>query len=154
VAIGIVDALETIGVDDRHGTRAPITTTALDFALEVFEKIPTVLQVCELVRGGKDVQLLVGLCQIDLPCPQFEKIARPGDEFDIVDGLAQKVVCTGFEGLVQRFLLFFPRDHDDRDVLQVKDTSKLAEEFHAVHLRHVVVEQDEVRRRLRASRFM
>jgi hypothetical protein len=27
-------------------------------------------------------------------------VARPGDEFDVVDGLAQKVVGAGFQGSV------------------------------------------------------
>ena len=77
-----------------------------------------------------------------------QDVLDPSQQLALLDGLAQKVGCTGAQGLEQIVFAGLRRQHDDRCRQGITDRPDRVHHGIAVHVGHVDVEQDQVRTRL------
>ncbi len=104
----------------------------------------TVLQVpLQPVGAARQQELLVA---------HLEEISRPRGEFVMVDWTLQEVGGAGFQGLEPEFPVLVDGHDDDRQVDKRRQFPDSANEFRSVHLRHLVVADDEIRRVLAQPR--
>ena len=75
---------------------------------------------------------------------QFEHVAHPGAELMAVDRFRQEVVCAQIQRLVTHFALVAGSDHEDRQAVPVAVSPYPAQKLQPIHLRHHVVEDDQV----------
>src|SRR5262249_13766378 len=77
---------------------------------------------------------------------QLEQIARPRDELVVIDRALEKVGGAGLQRAQAEAALLVDGEHDDRDFRQARQFEEAEDELRAVHLRHIVNGNHEVRR--------
>ena len=90
------------------------------------------------------------LLEVSLAGAQREHVFEARAELDNVDGLVQKVVDSDRERALPHDLVARPGDHEHGNVGFARNQAELLRERDAVHLGHVVVDDDDVRIVMRA----
>ena len=84
--------------------------------------------------------------QLQLLMPQLQQIARPRDEFLMVDRAVEEIGGAGLQGTQPEFALFVDGDDDHRHFGELRPLAEAADEFGAVHRRHLEIGDDEIGR--------
>ena len=75
---------------------------------------------------------------------QGQQVAGTGAELEMVDRAQKEVGGTGLQRPIAELAVLIDGDDDDRDIVMLAALAQRAHEAGAVHLRHVVVGDDEV----------
>lgn len=142
-------------IDGKHRIHEDASAIAIGGADERRHRIDDLRQLLAAVAHGDLAEILAvqqtalkRLClQLDalLLAAELQEVARPADELFVVDGRLQEVRRARLERHEPKTEILVGRQHDDGNVGGVGHVAQATGQLGAVHARHLVVRDDEVR---------
>ncbi len=145
MAIGVVDVLEVVEIEQQQTGMRIGTSGPLQFMLKEIEEGGAIPEAGKPVAHGLCAQFLTGMNQLILESQDAIRYEQAGTQFRLAEWFSETVICAGLERI--DYVLFIGAAGDHQDVVVIgtglfpKSTAKLD----AVDSRHGPIDDDESR---------